>query len=223
VIAGWHLRWASEGVDDWDKSASFDADASPHRVDSATSLIGGDALLPWNCARPSSAIALFDYELVRPDGLFALRAHPFGAALRAFSAEAALCSRRRRSSSATLRTAVALRTTASKSTFGRLVEPACCLSAVRIVPTMIARYRQMAVEPRDQCGAPGRIRTADTRVRSAVLYPAELRAHFFKLVTLWSLRTLRGCRSLYKSLIQKQNPPDSNQNLTGSKPGALSS
>ncbi len=31
--------------------------------------------------------------MVRPERLFALRAHPFGAALRAFSAEAALCSR----------------------------------------------------------------------------------------------------------------------------------
>ncbi len=42
----------------------------------------------------------------------------------------------------------------------------------RPVPTM-------AVEPRDQFGAPGRIRTADHRVRSAVLYPAELRARAF--------------------------------------------
>jgi hypothetical protein len=41
--------------------------------------------------------------MVRPDGLFALRAHPFGAALWAFSAAAALCSRLRRSSSAALR------------------------------------------------------------------------------------------------------------------------
>src|SRR6266700_2519996 len=32
----------------------------------------------------------------RPDGLFALRAHPFGAALWAFSAAAALCLRLRR-------------------------------------------------------------------------------------------------------------------------------
>jgi hypothetical protein len=48
-------------------------------------------------------------KLVRPDGLFALRAHPFGAALWAFSADAALCSRLRRSSSASLRTAAAKR------------------------------------------------------------------------------------------------------------------
>jgi len=37
--------------------------------------------------------------MARPEGLFALRAHPFGAALWAFSADAALCSRLRRSSS----------------------------------------------------------------------------------------------------------------------------
>ena len=95
---------------------------------------------------------------------------------------------------------------ASKSTFGRLVEPACCQSAVRIVPTMIGRYRQMAVEPRDQFGAPGRIRTADHCVRSAVLYPAELRARRKSyLVNLRSLRTRR--RSVPYSMLSRRLDP----------------
>jgi hypothetical protein len=42
-------------------------------------------------------------SFVRPDGLFALRAHPFGVALRAIN-----------------------------FAYGEVVEPACCLSAVRI-------------------------------------------------------------------------------------------
>src|ERR1700674_2538966 len=60
--------------------------------------------------------------MVRPDGLFALRAHPFGAALWAFSAAAALCSRLRRSSSASLRTAAAEAAT-SYPARRRVVEP----------------------------------------------------------------------------------------------------
>jgi len=58
----------------------------------------------------------------RPDGLFALRAHPFGAALWAFSAAAALCSRLRRSSPASLRTAATAAATSNPAR-RRVVEP----------------------------------------------------------------------------------------------------
>ncbi len=61
--------------------------------------------------------------LVRPDGLFALRAHPVGVALKG--------DQRR----------------------GGAVEPACCLSAVRIhagklvAPTTVFRYTKMMARP----------------------------------------------------------------------------
>jgi hypothetical protein len=62
--------------------------------------------------------------MVRPERLFELRAHPFGAALRAFSAEAALCfGAFGPSSSASLRTAVALRaSTSNLAADGEVVE-----------------------------------------------------------------------------------------------------
>jgi hypothetical protein len=62
--------------------------------------------------------------LVRPDGLFALRAHPFGVALRAINLA-----------------------------YGQVVEPAFCLSAVRIIanqysdPTIVLRYTKILVRP----------------------------------------------------------------------------
>jgi len=62
--------------------------------------------------------------LVRPDGLFALRAHPYGVALRAIN-----------------------------FAIGEVVEPAFCLSAVRITaykyadPTIVFRYTKILVRP----------------------------------------------------------------------------
>ena len=78
------------------------------------------------------------------------------------------------SSSASLRTAAAPSAAASNPARRRVVEPSCFLSAVRT-----ARFRLNGVGSRNifcEIGAPGRIRTADHCVRSAVLYPAELRA-----------------------------------------------
>jgi hypothetical protein len=64
--------------------------------------------------------------------LFALRAHPFGAALWAFSADAALCSRLRRSSSASLRTAAATRQHTTWPMTAKLSNSACFMSGVRM-------------------------------------------------------------------------------------------
>src|SRR6266404_9820293 len=75
--------------------------------------------------------------MARPDGLFALRAHPFGAALWAFSAAAALCLRLRRSSSASLRTAAAEAATSNRAR-RRVVEPSCCPSGARSATTLEA-------------------------------------------------------------------------------------
>ena len=67
---------------------------------------------------------------------------------------------------------------------GQAVVPACLLSPIRIY-AIFETPRQLQptnffcptghIGP-SRIGAPGRIRTADHRVRSAVLYPAELRA-----------------------------------------------
>jgi hypothetical protein len=63
------------------------------------------------------------------------------------------CSRLRRSSCASLRTAAALRAAASKPSKRRLVEPAFCLSAVRINaneyfdPTVVFRYTKNLARP----------------------------------------------------------------------------
>lgn len=62
----------------------------------------------------------------------------------------------------------------------------CHLSTIRELPlrvvTSTMRFRQNKKGPRWPFfilfGAPGEIRTPDHQVRSLVLYPAELRAHF---------------------------------------------
>jgi len=73
----------------------------------------------------------------RPHGLFALRAHPLGAALWTFSAAAALCSRLHRSSSASLRTAAAEAATSNPAR-RRVVEPSCYPSRFDLLVSNLA-------------------------------------------------------------------------------------
>src|ERR1700684_673994 len=84
--------------------------------------------------------------MVRPERLFALRAHPFGVALRAINL----------------------------AEDGPVVELPRCLPGVRIV-ALHRRPREKVLRPKIY-GAPGEIRTPGLLVRSQALYPTELRA-----------------------------------------------
>ena len=52
--------------------------------------------------------------------------------------------------------------------------PLICKHKTTCKSTVIDRWNM-------RCGAPGEIRTPDTQIRSLVLYPAELRAHNYKI------------------------------------------
>jgi hypothetical protein len=110
---------------------------SCHAAISTTATASGHQLVTQNSGLIKRSRNLL--ILVRPDGLFALRAHPFGVALRAINL----------------------------AEDGQVVEPAFCASGVR-TKTAYDQDRPVVLNPKNN-GAPGEIRTADTLVRSGPL------------------------------------------------------
>jgi hypothetical protein len=85
---------------------------------------------------------------------------------------------------------------------GQVVEPAFCLSAIRITANwQIVPLCDLKISV--EFGAPGRIRTADHCVRSAVLYPAELRAPARSLALMGPIGNLPRAETTY----QRSPPP----------------